>query len=333
MKPPFVIAGRLRREYLLPPQGQPLLDSPGGNLLYAAGGLAVWENDVGLLGRVGEDYPQQWLSRFEQYGLDTRGIRILPQPLDLRFFLAYTEDYRPSYTNPVGHFARRSLTFPKSLLGYQAPTERTDNRAPSPDSPRVADIPDDYLHAKAVHLCPLDFITHHHLLLAFHQKTSPAVTLDPSPGYMQPNFLSDLRLLLDGLAAFLPSEEELRSLFWGQTNDLWEMMEALGEYGCPVIVVKRGGRGQWLYDATGKRRWEIPAYPARMADPTGAGDAFCGGFLAGLHRTGDPLQAALYGNVTASLKCEGSGPFYPLDVLGGLAQARLEALQGLVHPA
>jgi len=75
----------------------------------------------------------------------------------------------------------------------------------------------------------------------------------------------------------------------------------------------------------------VPAYPSRMADPTGAGDAFCGGFLAGYQKTFDPLQAALYGNVSASLKVEGSGAFYPLDILPGLAEARLSALKELVR--
>jgi len=39
----------------------------------------------------------------------------------------------------------------------------------------------------------------------------------------------------------------------------------------------------------------------------------------------------LYGNVSASLKVEGSGAFYPLDVLPGLAQARLETLKDIVR--
>ncbi len=57
----FVIAGQLRRNYVLSPQGKALLDVPGGNLLYAAAGMAVWESGIGLIGRVGEDYPQEWL--------------------------------------------------------------------------------------------------------------------------------------------------------------------------------------------------------------------------------------------------------------------------------
>ena len=102
-------------------------------------------------------------------------------------------------------------------------------------------------------------------------------------------------------------------------------------YGCEYVVIKCGPRGQLLYDANNKHKWEIPAYPARLADPTGAGDAFCGGFLAGYCKNYDPLEGVLYGNVSASLKLEGSGAFYPLDVLPGLAEARLGALRNMVR--
>ena len=57
----------------------------------------------------------------------------------------------------------------------------------------------------------------------------------------------------------------------------------------------------------------------KVIDTTGAGDAFCGGFLAGYCKHYDPLEGVLYGNISASLKLEGSGAFYPLDVLPGLA--------------
>jgi sugar/nucleoside kinase (ribokinase family) len=70
-----------------------------------------------------------------------------------------------------------------------------------------------------------------------------------------------------------------------------------------------------------------------VIDPTGAGDAFCGGFLAGFRSTYEPVDAALHGNISASLVIEGGGPFYALDALPGLAQARLEGLRGMARKA
>ena len=334
MEPKLVVTGRLSREYILPPagHGQPLLDTPGGNLLYAAGGARIWEEGIGLLGRVGEDYPQAWLRGFEKRGFDVRGIRTLPEAIDLRSFIGYSDAFESMRSNPVSQFARRELTFPKSLLGYQAPPEfQEDRREPYPKAPTVGDIPKDYLHTSAVHICPLDFVTQGQLFAAFRGAGATTVTLDPSPGYMLPNFLKDLHVLLSGLTAFLPSQEELRALYWGQTNDLWEMVEALGDYGCEFVIVKNGGRGQLLYDARGKHRWEIPAYDSRIADPTGMGDSFCGGFLAGYRKNYDPLEAVLHGNISASLTSEGSGAFYPLEVMPGLAEARLNVLRDMVR--
>jgi hypothetical protein len=347
-----VVAGRLRRDYLLPAQGRPMIDVPGGNLLHAAAGMGVWsqigdgtvsDGGVGLLARAGEDYPQDWLRSFENRGWDTRGIHILADALDLRYFQAASSDQEvqgpvlepgQSRTNPVAHFARLGLPFPKSLIGYQPPVDKdNDRKAAHPASPRPSDIPTDYLYARAAHLCPLDYLTVNRLSSTFREASVGTLTLDPCAAYMNVAALEHMRVLLHGLTAFLPSEEELRALFWGRTDDLWQMAEALGECGCEFIVVKRGARGQMLYDSVSKKRWEIPAYPARLADLSGAGDSFCGGFLAGYLKTFDPLRGALHGSVSASLTIEGSGAFHALEAMPGLAQRRLDSLSRMIRQA
>lgn len=330
----FAIAGKLNREYILPPLGNPLLDSPGGNLLYAAGGLAVWDNDAGLISRVGEDYPHQWLRDFERLGFDTRGIHIIhtKENIDLRSFIAYTENNEPSHSNAVSHFARRQLTFPKALLGYQHSNDSfKDLRETDVTSPAALDVPKEYRDIRFVHICPFDFTSQSQIVNLFRGGSNQTVSLDPAPSYMKPRFWRDLRVVLQGVTIFHPSEEEMRALFWGETNDLWKMAQRISEYGPQIIVVKRGVLGQLIYDVAGNRRYEVPAYQSRIADPTGVGDAFCGGFLAGFQKTNDPLMAALYGSVSASLKIEGSGPFYPLDVLPGLAVARLHSLKEMAR--
>jgi sugar/nucleoside kinase (ribokinase family) len=105
----------------------------------------------------------------------------------------------------------------------------------------------------------------------------------------------------------------------------------LGRYGSELIIIKRGVKGQYLYVAASGKKWAVPAYPARVNNPAGAGDAFCGGFLAGFRKTFDPLQAVLFGNVAASLVVEGSGPFFALKSLPGLAEARLDRLKAMVR--
>ncbi|MBC8335027.1 MAG: carbohydrate kinase family protein [Anaerolineales bacterium] len=332
MIPKLLFAGRLAREYILLPEGAPILDRPGGSPLYAAGAASIWDKDIAILARVGEDYPNQWLRQFTEHGISPEGIQIAPRALDLRSFRAYSKTLELSRSNPVGHFARRELTFPKALLGYRPPEEKElINSDPHPATPLVTEIPNDFLQAQALHIAPLEFKSQGQLLAAFRAASDKIITLDPSPRYMIPNRLQELRFILEGLTAFIPSEEELRALFWGETHDLWAMAEELGGFGCQLIIVKRGKEGQLIYDVDAKKRWELPAYSSRVADMTGAGDAFCGGFLAGYQQSEDPLRSAAYGNVSASLSMEGSGPFYPLGVLPGLAQARLEALIDLIQ--
>lgn len=329
MDPQFLVFGKLTREYLLPPSGLARLDVAGGSLLYAAAALRIWESEIGLVGRVGNDYPRDWLNACIARGFDTCGIRILSKNMDIREFLAYSESFEASRINPVSHFARREMTFPKSLLGYQPPDE---NRKVDPESLLiVTDIPADYLTARAALLCPMDIVTQTQLIAGMKRGSVHTFVLDPGPDAMKPKRRRELPVLLNGVTAFLPSQEDLRNLFWGQTHDLWAMAEAVSVYGCEYVVVKCGAQGQLLYDTNTKKRWEIPAYPARLADPTGAGSAFSGGFLAGYCKHYDPLEGVLYGNVSASLSVEGSGAFYPLDVLPGLAQARLGVLREMIR--
>jgi sugar/nucleoside kinase (ribokinase family) len=334
MTPTFAIAGKLTREYLLPPTGSPRLDSPGGNLLYAVGGLAVWDASIALIARVNQAYPREWLRDLSDRGLDTNGIYfdLENDPADLRSFIAYTDVNERSTTNPVSHFARREMTFPKSLLGYHPQDETVkDLRETDPLAPVARHVPKEYRDIHYIHLCPFDFTSQSQMVNLFKGGSSHAISLDPAPGYMKPAFWRELRVVLGGVTAFLPSEDEMRALFWGETHDLWEMAHRISEHGPQIIVIKRGALGQFVYDAAAKRRIEIPAYPARLVDPTGAGDAFCGGFLAGYQRTSDPVQAAMHGSVSASLKIEGTGPFSPLDGMPGLAEARLRALQEMAR--
>ncbi|GAB4533513.1 MAG: carbohydrate kinase family protein [Anaerolineales bacterium] len=330
--PSLVIAGLLRRQYTLLPNGKVLLDVPGGNLLYAAAGARLWSAEsIGLLARVSADYPQEWIDSWEKYNLNTSGIRRLNTTFDQRYFLAYSDLQTRHTDNPIHHFSQRGLPIPPKLLKYQDPTPLLDSRtALHPESIRQNDVPASFWDTRAVYICPMDYLTHNLLPALFRQKGAHTVVLSPPSGYMTPVFWDQIPSVVTGLSAFLTSENKIRALFHERSNDLWEMAEALAAYGCEIIIIKRGLGGQWVYDARSKKRWEIPAYPSQEVDPTGVGDSFGGGFLAGYLKTFDPVEAALHGNVAASLTIEGWEPFYALDALPGLAQARLEALHAKV---
>lgn len=329
MPPNYLVFGQLTREYLLPASGSARLDVPGGSPLYAAAGFRVWETGVGVVGRVGSNYPPAWLEECQSRSIDTSGVKVLDQELDMREFIAYTETQDFSRINPVSQFARREMTFPKSLLGYQ------------PDKPfaetlkvLVTDVPADFLNVRAAYFCPMELMTQAQLIAGLKRGAAPAHTfiLDPGPATMTRKARRELPLL-HGVTAFLAAQEELQNLFQAETHDLWEMASEISKFGVDYVVVKCGAQGQLLYIASTKKKYVIPAYPARVTDLTGAGSAFGGGFMAGFCKDYDPLEGVLYGNVSASLKLEGSGAFHPLEVLPGLAEARLSALRDMVREA
>lgn len=332
--PRYIFLGGLTRDFIILPSGKTVIDQAGGDALYAAVGALVWDADEspGMVARIGEDYPQQWLEEFAQRGIETRGVVILPQAVDVRNFSMYLDLERYVKEEPIRHFSRVGAPLPHLLLGYEYDSTRLDSRTKLSDTTiRREDIHPDFMQCGVAHFCPMDYLSHSLLPALLRQAAFTTITLDPAPGYMNPSYFPDLPKIVTGLSAFIPSEKDLRFLFQGHSEDLWEMAEFIVRFGCELVVIKCGSRGQLLYDAAAQARWEIPAYPARVVDPNGAGSAFCGGFLVGYRKFYDPLEAVLYGNVAASLVVEGSGPFFALDALSGLAEARLASLRKMVQ--
>ena len=328
------IIGGLRRDYYITAEGTTYLGIPGGHGLYAAVGARVWCDEVALFSRMGPGIPESDLAH-----IGVAGIRMMApsrefEALELRRFFAYVTREHRLGSNPAAHFLRIGRPLPKDLLGYPAPdTEQATRILGGLDSFLPDDLMAERLSAGCFHLCPADFRTH--LLLPAHLRGSGArlITLDPAPFYEGMDYASALRDIISGLDAFLPSAEEAREVFRPQEMGPFETAEALASFGCGAVAVKHGAGGSCVWDGKLGRGWHVPAYPARVLDITGAGDAYCGGFLAGLWEGGDALEAALKGTVSASLAIEGSGAFYPLDAHPGLARARLEALRPLVRPA
>jgi len=84
-------------------------------------------------------------------------------------------------------------------------------------------------------------------------------------------------------------------------------------FGPPVVIVTLGKRGCLVSQATGYTF--IPSYKVKAVDTTGAGDAFVGGFSAGLVKfKGDLAAAARYGTAVAALSVtkRGTAPAMPL---------------------
>jgi sugar/nucleoside kinase (ribokinase family) len=328
----YIFAGGLREDYCISADGEVRLREIGGNALYAAVGARVWTEHVGLLARVGSNYPADWLRQLNERGLDTRGVKVLDTPQDTRTFYAYRSLEEREDTDPAEHFQRLGQPLPEALIGYVSSTHgQEERRRFGPLAVRPSETPRSYLHARGAHLAPCEYVVHQTLPATLRRNGVRFITCDPSVRYMQPAFTEEVKQVVNGLDAFLPSEMEVRAFFGAALKDLWQAAEALGALGARLVVIKLGARGQYVYETATRRKWHVPAYPARVRDVTGAGDAYCGGFLVGLAETEDPVQAALRGTVSASLVVEGVGALYALDSAAGLAQARLESLRHSVR--
>ncbi len=117
----------------------------------------------------------------------------------------------------------------------------------------------------------------------------------------------------------LPSLEDA-SLLTG-LNDPDAVVDFYLHLGPSLVALKMGAAGTLL--ATPSERIRIAPFPCQPVDATGAGDTFCGAFLARLIDGDDPTAAATYAACAAALSTTGYGAVPPIpraaDVRAALA--------------
>lgn len=139
--------------------------------------------------------------------------------------------------------------------------------------------------------------------------------------------------LLQKVDMLLLNDEEARQL--SGLSNLPAAARAIRKMGPGAVVVKRGDAGALLFHEGGV--FAAPAFPIEtVVDPTGAGDAFAGGFMGWLARMGgtspaDIRTALILGSVLASYCVEdfSLSRFQTLDLQA--IRQRFEAFADLVH--
>jgi ribokinase len=81
-------------------------------------------------------------------------------------------------------------------------------------------------------------------------------------------------------------------------KDYEEGAKALIKEGADIVAVKLGGSGCYVTD--GKENFLVEPYNVDVVDTTGAGDAFCAGFLYGTIKGKDLYECGKLGNFVAS---------------------------------
>lgn len=326
----FVTGGGLRIDYTITHDGKANIRQPGGNCVYVAVGVRLWDASVGIWARKGENYKNEWLEALPPAGIHTEGLVTIPGSHDHRTFFAYTQDGRRDDLNPAAHFTRIGQPLPSDLADYVDSTPGQDN----PNEYETLGIrPDDWPKAydgvTAVHLAGHGLRSQLTIPPMLREKGVQQITIDPGERYMVPERSDYIRQIIQQADAFLPSEMEIRSLFGEETGYL-DAAQSLCAWGAKLVIVKMGAEGVLVVEENG-RYTHLPSYhqlnDPRVIDVTGAGDAFCGGFMVGLAHTQDPIQAAQMGLATASIIVEGYGTLYPLTQPPEKIKQRLTHLQ------
>jgi sugar/nucleoside kinase (ribokinase family) len=114
-----------------------------------------------------------------------------------------------------------------------------------------------------------------------------------------------VRPCLPHLDYFLPSRPEAEAI--SGLSDPPEIAASLRGQGVGVVVIKLGREGCYVADAEGGRL--VPGFVVEQVDATGAGDAWCAGFLRGLLDGGSTLEAARLGNAVGACCVQAVGAY------------------------
>ena len=106
-----------------------------------------------------------------------------------------------------------------------------------------------------------------------------------------------MRSFLKRSYVVFPNENELHLLTGRGPED---GAKVLLREGVKIVAVKLGERGCFVTD--GRESCLVPSCKVKVVDTTGAGDAFCAGFLHGLLAGKDIHECARLGNLVASKK-------------------------------
>ena len=327
----FVALGNLTLDDVVTADGQVTTGQLGGACVYTAAGMRLWGESVAIVSVAGRDFPEKWLNALGEAGIDVSGVKRIDQDHLMRSRALYFQDgSRIEQIEAVSDNLRPDVG--KNLLSE---TGYTDFGTPKHRkvwpifSPSPHHIAARHLSARFAHLAPGPVRNNRLNATFLKQQTSGLVTitLDWPWWDFDREAKADIELLKH-IDYLLPSKEELQMHFNYHKGDmLFEAAKDLLAYGPQGIVVKQGQNGARVFSRR-RREWQyIPIYPTDVVDPTGAGDSFCGGFLIGMARTGDIVQAAYHGAVSASFVIEDFGVRHALAVTAKQAETRLHKLQ------
>ncbi len=306
--PDLVTVGGLTVDNIVAVDGTLGLGQAGGNGAYAAVGALHWVDHVGLVSQAVASYPREVLARLVAGGIDAGGVAFVSTELRAGTWFFYEEN---------GDRDERFQGASEDLVTAGFPADRlTDEqrrdwnallaarhvdgqmgyaqfRVRNPLTPDQ--VPDRFWRARGMHLAP----SGPEVMTAMLDCLPAGMVVTADPGWQLASHpLAELYPILSRLDAFLPSEVELRGFVPGASLETG--LEVVARHCRGTVAVKLGPRGALVWDRVRREALPVPSPTVPACDPTGAGDAFCGGFLAGLVETSDPVLAARFGALAAA---------------------------------
>ena len=298
----LVTIGWLTTDDIVLTDGTSRMGVAGGGALYSAVGASIWSDSVGLHAAAGRPHLEATRAGLEARGIDASGVTPA-RGNGIELWLLHEDEVAKQQV------AKRNS---------QPPLELDEDRGP---------LPPTYALAQGYHIAPQGPLSamHHAQRLA---GGSAVVTMDIlCDQIVDATLYRDLSFTAH-LDAFLPSEREIRDVWLAKDPVAW--LADTARVATCHLVGKFGSSGSLVIEAGGGRLLHIPAIAAEVLDTTGAGDAFCGGFLAGLATGQDLSRAAAMGTVAAAYVIEAVGALATEVPSAASRERRLaEALAGI----
>ena len=262
--------------------GRTYMGTLGGSGSHAVVGMRTWNDaPLGLVGYLGDDAPEPFVAHLQRLGV-----------------------------SPVGLVHRAGLPTPRAWQLFETDGKRTEVFRTSLSEFVANQVRFDELNAElkqssGFHVQWGGSMKETTRLVRQLKMTNPSavVVFEPIDDFLGLDRAAWAPLLRE-CDVFLPNLEEAATLT-GKSSPA-DMATVLLDWGADRIVIRMAEQGIWVQDRRGNR-WQIPAVPTQVVDVTGAGNAFCGGLLAGLVEDLPFLETALRGLVGASFAIEQVG--------------------------
>jgi ribokinase len=298
----FYTVGGFTLDDTVLPSGEVVWSAPGGNVLYSGIGAKLWGCDVSLVGPIGEDYPEENLELLRSKGFGLDHVRRVPYP-SFHVWILHEGDG-------------------KRQIIYRLDSGRNEQLDPEPED--LAGAMGIGNQVEGIHICPI-LPSSQAALVDVAKRQSAPVLLDiiDIPDQIEADMES--AETWGSVDAFLPSIEEVKEVFGEYPIDT--LLEKLGPIAPESFAVKMGAQGSVVRRSAAEPFYHVPPHPCDVVDSTGAGDAFCGGFLAGYAETGDAVEGALRGSVSSSFLIQDFGALHALECDIGERDKRLARLR------